>query len=952
MSRFPRLLIAVLLVSAPLFAQQPRIGAIDPNALATLHSSVSPRLERATNLGPLDPGTAIHGITLYFQPSVTQKAALDALVQAQQTPGSPLYHAWITPAEYAARFGLSDDDLAKVEAWLNSQGFNIDSVANSHNSITVSGTIGQVESAFGTQMNRYQVGGETHFANATDLQIPAALSGILQSVGNLNDFRPKPQIRIPTATPQFTAKSTNEHNLTPKDVATIYDINPAYNSGYTGAGQTIVVVGQSEISKSDIEAFQNAAGFTVKDPNQILVTGSGTAAVSPGDEAESDLDIEYAGAIAPGATIDFVYTGNNTNYNVYDSLQYAIDNKLGSVISMSYGTCETLLNTSSFNSLDTVLEQGASQGQSIVAAAGDTGSTACYDLGAPAGTSNGLSTAQQEALAVNYPASSAYVTGIGGTEFPSADVASSNSTYWEQSSGSDVVSSALSYIPEQVWNDDSAAIGNEYGAQYALSSGGGGASVFAARPSWQTGVPGISSGSHRLVPDVSLDSSADNAGYLYCTSDSSSWSSGQKASCNSGFRDSSTQDLTIGGGTSFATPIFAGLLAIVNQKENASGLGLVNPTLYTLAANAATYASAFHDITSGSNKCTAGSSYCSTAGAGSYSATTGYDEASGLGSVNFFNLLTAWPEGAGSTLDGTTTTVSAASATPASGAQDIITVTVTPSTSSVTTVPTGTVTITVDGTVETPTLSLSSGTATYTFSSTVAGAHVILATYSGDSTFAASSGSVTVTVAGSASSGTFTLSAPNISVTQGSAGTSTVTLNSQNSYAGTVSFALSTTSTSIQQYGCYTINNATLAAGGTATSTLTVYTSLSACNAISGAAVRHFETRGGSALASSQHRRPFGGSVPLGAAAFAGLLFLGFRRVRRNAWMLMSCMLLVAFLGLATGCGSSSGSSTSSSSTGSTATDVAKGTYTMTLSGTDTTNSSITASTNLTLTVN
>ncbi|MGA8530000.1 MAG: protease pro-enzyme activation domain-containing protein [Acidobacteriaceae bacterium] len=952
MSRLPRLLVSILLVSAPLFAQQPvgRIAeAINPNVLTTLRGSVSPRLAQATNLGPLDPATPINGITLYFQPSAEQKAELDALVQAQETPGSPQYHAWITPAEYAARFGLSQADLDQVESWLNSQGFNIDRIANGHNSITVSGTAAQVEAAFGTQLNRYQLNGESHFANASDLQIPAALSGILQSVRNLDDFRPRPQIHVP-AQPQFTAKTSNEHNLTPKDVATIYDINSAYNSGYTGSGQTIVVVGQSEISKSDIEAFQTAAGLTVKDPNQILVPGSGTATVVSGDEAESDLDVEYAGGIAPGATIDFVYTGNGSD-NVYNSLQYAVDNKLGSVISMSYGTCETELDASGFAGLETVLEQGASQGQSILAASGDTGSTACFDPGG----SSGLSTTQQEALAVNYPASSAYATGVGGTEFPSADVASSNTTYWESSSGADVISSALSYIPEQVWNDDSAAIGNEYGAQYALSAGGGGASVFAARPSWQKSVPGIPSGSYRLVPDVSLDASADNAGYLYCTSDSSSWSSGQKASCNSGFRDSSTQDLTIGGGTSFATPIFAGLLAIVNQKENASGLGLVNPTLYTLAANATTYASAFHDITSGSNKCTAGTKYCSTAGAGSYSATTGYDEASGLGSVDFNNLLNAWPGGTGSGLDGTTTTASAATLTPASGATDPITISVTPSSTAVTAVPTGTVTITVDGTVQSPALTLSAGAATYPFSSTTQGSHVIQASYSGDATFAASTGSVAVTIGGAASAGTFTLSAPNISVAQGNSGASTVTVSSQNNYAGTVSFAISTTSASLQQYGCYTINNATVPAGSAANSTLTLYTSLSACNALKSAhtgTVDSFAQRGGN-IAASQHQPPPGRTIPLSAAAFAGLLFIGFRRVRRHAWMLMSCLLLVAVLGLASGCGSSSGSgTTTTSSNSSTSTDVAKGTYTLTLTGTDTTSASITASTNLTLTVN
>jgi hypothetical protein len=200
------------------------------------------------------------------------------------------------------------------------------------------------------------------------------------------------------------------------------------------------------------------------------------------------------------------------------------------------------------------------------------------------------------------------------------------------------------------------------------------------------------------------------------------------------------------------------------------------------------------------------------------------------------------------------------------------------------------------------------------------------------------------------------LSAPNIAVTQGSSGTSTVSLASQNAYTGTVSFALITTSTSLQQYGCYTINNATVPSGGSGTSTLTLYTSLSACNTLKGSnagGVHSFLS--GSNLAASQHRQPLGPGIPLSAAAFAGLLFIGFRRVRRHAWMLMSCLLLVAVLGLSTGCGSSSSSSTSTgsgSSTTSTSTDVAKGAYTLSLAGTDTANSSITASTNLTLTVN
>jgi subtilase family serine protease len=846
--------VLVFATAASASAQQPAnrlLQEIDSSSAATLPGSANPRAAARYDIGRLAPATPLNGITIYFQPTADQQAQLDALVQAQQTPGSPYYHAWLTPAQYASRFGLSDADLAKVQSWLESQGFNIDRVSNSHTSISFSGTASQVESAFQTEMHRYQLDAETHFANATNLSIPAALLGVVRSVRNLDDFRPQPQFRPSPAPslirvqPSFTSSQTGDHYLTPKDIATIYDIDAAYNSGYNGSGQTIAIMGQSAIAVADIEAFQSAAGLTVKDPTIILVPGSGTSATAAGDESESDLDLEYSTGIAPGATIDFVYVGNNQNYGVFDSLQYAIDNKLAPVLSISYGACETTLSSSDYSTLESIMEQGASQGQTILAASGDTGSTACYDPTAKTGV-----TAAMEVLAVNYPASSAYATGLGGTEFPAADVASTNTTYWESANGSDVISSALSYIPEQAWNDDSAAIGLQYGALYALSSGGGGVSTLTPRPTWQTGVTGIPSGTFRLVPDVSLSSSAEYAPYLYCTSDQTSWSTGQKASCNSGFRDSATQDLTVAGGTSFATPIFAAMIAIINQKESSTGQGVVNSKLYSLAATASTYASAFHDITSGSNECNIGTTYCSAAGASEYAAGTGYDEATGLGSVEFYNLMTAW------------------------------------------------------------------------------------------------SGGSTGGGGGGTSSGTFALSATNVTVAQGNSGVSAISVVSQNSYAGTVGFTLTTTSSSLNTYGCYTINNAAVTAGGTTTASLTIYTSQTACSTLG--AMRPFARKGANTSASTRNNQPLRKSIPLGAAALAGLLLFGFRKSRK-AWSLLSCLALVAMLGFSVGCGSNPGTTTTTTST---STDVAQGTYTLTLTGADTTTSTITTSTTLTLVVN
>ena len=748
-------------ISSP--AQRPvaRITTVVDDADRTTIYGTHPVMARTEDdAGRVPLGSKFEGISIAFSRTPAQEADLQALLAAQQDPTSPLYAKWLTPDEFGARFGLADSDIAKVQSWLGQHGFTEFSVSRSKNRISFSGTVEQVEAVFGTEMHYYKVNGETHFAPSRDVSVPAALSSVVQTVTNLSSFRPKSHIsgRGPrrVVSPDFTSSQSGNHFLTPKDVATIYDINPAYKAGYNGAGQSIAVVGQSAIVLSDIEHFQTAAGFAVKDPTLVLVPNTGTATIRSGDEAESDLDLEYTSTIANGATIYFVYVGNNANSGVFDSIQFAVTNKTAPIISVSYGLCEAALGSSGYSSLNAILAQAASQGQSVIVASGDSGSTDCYG-------ETGLTTAQQQALAVDFPGSSQYVTAIGGTEFPAADVASTNTTYWQAASGSDLVSSALSYIPEQVWNDDSTA---------RLSSSGGGVSTFTPKPSWQTGVPGIPSGTFRLVPDVSLSSSPNNAGYLFCSSDSSN---GVTGSCTNGFRDSSNVNLTVAGGTSFAAPVFAGMLALINDKLNSTGQGVINSTLYTLAANSATYASAFHDITSGGNQCTAGTKICSTAGASQYPATSGYDQASGLGSVDLFNLMTAWP-GSSSSLVPSKTTLSAATMTPAPGASDAVTITVASGSTSNTATPTGTLTVTVDGTLQTSSLALVSGSATYTFSSTTPGAHVIAATYSGDSTYASSTGSLTVTVPAVASN--TTLSAATSTPAPGASDAITITVAS------------------------------------------------------------------------------------------------------------------------------------------------------------------------------
>ena len=753
---FAGLLISLSLLGVAALGQQPaeRITAeINDNERTTIPGSHSPLARPENETGRMAGDVKLEGLSIVFRRTPEQEADLQVLIAAQHDPTSPWYHRWLSPKEFAARFGVADADIAKVQFWLEKRGFTVGEVSPSRNRITFSGTIEQVEASFGTEMHYYKVDGETHFSASRDISVPAALSSLVLTVTNLSSFHPRPHVRLrgplPAVSPNFTSSQSGNHFLTPKDVATIYNVTSAYNAGFNGAGQSIAVVGQSDIVMTDIEHFQTAAGFTpVKDPVKILASTTNPG-IKSRDEAESDLDLEYTSTIANGASIYFVFS----SAGAFDALTYAVDHNTASIISVSYGICEIALGSTGYSGNNAVLAQAASQGQSVIAASGDSGSTDC------SGTA-GLTTAQQQELAVDFPASSQYVTGMGGTEFPVADVSGPNaSLYWEPAPSKtvDLVSSAIQYIPEQVWNDDV--------AEGALDSGGGGVSTLTSRPSWQTGVQGIPSGTMRLVPDISLSSSNTIAPYLFCSSDTSTKVTG---SCSNGFRDTNNTNLTAAGGTSFAAPIFAGMLAVINQAAGTAAQGVVNPTLYKLAANSST---AFHDITSGGNQCLLSSStICSGAAVSEYIATTGYDEASGLGSIDFFNLLSAWPVSS-------KTTLVAATTTPAPGASDVITISVASAAPSSTTTATGTVSLTVDGSPQASPVALVNGSAAYSFSSSTTGSHTIAATYSGDSKYTASAGSVTVTVTGNQSSNTI-LSAAATTLAAGASDLVTITVAS------------------------------------------------------------------------------------------------------------------------------------------------------------------------------
>ncbi len=706
--------ILLFLPATQLLAQRNRIaGAVDPRNRVALLGHVHPMASSENDQGLTDTALTLKSVTLTLKPSADQQTALEKLLADQQDPASPDYHRWLTPEEYGDRFGASAEDIAKITGWLEQQGFAITSVARARNAISFSGTAGQIDNAFQTEIRNYNVRGELHFANATEPTIPAAFNGIVRTVRGLHNFRMKPAIRKPMAgtTPATTALKPNytssrgNHYLSPDDVATIYNIAPLYNAGINGTGQKVVVAGQTQVNLSDIQTFRSSYGLPASDPQLLLVPGTRDPGVSDDDLPEADLDIEWAGAVARNANIIYVYS-----YDVMDAVQYAIDQNLAPVITVSYGLCEPLNALSDALTYQSWARQANAQGITWFAASGDSGGADC----ATSNTSGG-------GLAVDLPAAVPEVTGVGGTTLNEG-----SGSYWA-SSNSSSQSSAQSYIPEVVWNDTI--------ADGAPSAGGGGASKYFGKPSWQTGA-GVPSDKARDVPDVAMAASADHDGYLVYSSGS----------------------VVVYGGTSVGTPVVAGIASLINQQlvasgaQSSPGMGNVNPKLYSLAQ---TNPQAFHDITSGDNivTVTCRGRNC-TGGSFGYSAGPGYDQATGLGSLDAYNLVTAWAGAVSSVSRGSVNLRLEATLTtmPTSGSTNL--------TATVQSVnggtPTGSVTFYLNSVaLGTSDLSGSGGVATATLPLTGAqlpiGAASITAQYSGDSSFNTATGSVTVTVTGASS---------------------------------------------------------------------------------------------------------------------------------------------------------------------------------------------------------
>ena len=576
-------------------------GPIDDRFRSVLQGHLYPLAQPNLDQGRVEPHLILPRVAMVFRRTDAQQASLDAFLQEQQDPSSRNYQLWLTPEEFADRFGPSIADLDQIVSWLQSQGFNIDEVARSRSWIAFSGTAEQVESAFHTEIHHYVVDGALHYAPAKEPSVPSAFGDVVLGLRSLDDFRWRP--RLKTRRAHFTSSITGNHFLTPDDIWTIYGIRSLYSTGIDGTGQKIAVMGQTDILISDIRAFRTNAGLPGSDPTVIVVPGSPDPGIVSDDLSEADLDLEWAGAIAPGAQIIYV----NSAGGAFDSLLYSIDENIAPVLSISYGSCEATFSLLERNLLVSIGQQANAQGMTIVAPSGDSGATDC----------DGQYANRQLAtlgLTVDIPASLPYVTAVGGTTF--YDVGN----YWSNSNDQ-TNGSALSYIPEVPWNDTLVF------RQSGLWAGGGGSSLFFSKPPWQQG-SGVPSDGARDVPDIALSASM-HVPYLICSA----------GSCVNGFRASDSTLFTVSG-SSVGAPIFAGIVALINQRMGAPQ-GNVNPGLYQLAASVP---DAFHDIATGGNwmPCQTGTTDCQRGGFVGYMSGRGYDLATGLGSVDAFKIVNAW----------------------------------------------------------------------------------------------------------------------------------------------------------------------------------------------------------------------------------------------------------------------------------------------------------------------
>jgi len=855
-SKFSFTILSILTLSTLCFATAPdRISApIVATQTVRLAAGVPMQARPEFDQGAVDPSLKMSYMTLLTVPSASQKRALNKLLANQQNPHSAYYHKWLTPEQYADRFGLSPNDLRKLTSWLQSQGFTILRTARGRNWIVFSGTAAQVEKTFQTEIHNYEVDGETHFANTVPPTIPAALSGIVSGLRGLNNFRLKSQARRARPGYTFPYSGSNYLFLAPGDIGAIYDINTLYQNGIDGTGQTLAVIGETGIYQGDLTAFRTGFGLSAinctTDANDIItacntanfqyVLVNGDPTNIYGDLPEADLDIEWSGAAARNAQVIYVNATDPNGSGVVDSLYYAIDNVVSPVMTMSYTAPCELAEVGSFDADETELQLANTEGITFMNSTGDTGAAEC-DYG---------DNLAYYGYAVAYPASSPEVTGVGGTSIPAISPNEYNSTYWNSTNDSNG-GSAITYIPEQAWNDAEEfglicsqtsppsfctfyGITNWATAQefIGIAAGGGGISNCVTadinfvcqsgfpQPSWQAGISasainpsgvGVTTTPARYTPDVSLLASANFPGYIVCTE--GTCASGIPAMLNACL--AGTGSCTIFGGTSVSSPVFAGIVALLNQYvvangiQDVPGLGNINPMLYSLAATPAN--KAFNHVTTGSTGAYSNGAWCSPGepsnqpvalqcpntgssflGFSAFNSdpTTGYNLVTGLGSVDVNNLFVAW---ALASLASTSTTLASSQNPQDFGSPVTFTATVTTTGSHT---PSGTVTFKDGsttlgtGTLGVPDIIIPSAQATFETSTLTSGDHSITAVYGGDS---ANAGSTSDMLTQTINAPTFDMTTPSAPGTvlsgQSATSTFTVTPTSSGTFAGSVTLA-------------------------------------------------------------------------------------------------------------------------------------------------------------------
>jgi subtilase family serine protease len=766
------------------------------------------------DVGAVPADLPIERLTIVLARSPQVEQAYTQFLKDQQDPASPDYHHWLTPVEIGKRFGVSSHDIHAVTVWLQSQNLHVDSISNSRERIVFSGPASSIASAFGAEMHYFTVGTEKRISITAEPQIPAALGQVIKSISGLYTVKLYPQHKsktvqsshasnrgtsaFPDAT--FCSGAVCSNIIFPADFAMIYNLNGVIG-GINGAGQTIAIVGRSRVCTADITNFAIQAAVTANIPDAIvppLGVDPGAAACSGSatqDQSEATLDVTRSGSVAQGATLDLVVSGDTaTQDGIQIAATYVVDTNPipAHIMSISFGGCEQQAGQGGVQIWDSLFKQAAGEGISVFVSSGDSAAAGCDQ--------SFTTPPASQILSPNAICSSSYATCVGGTEF--AD--SANPTqYWSSTNGNGF-ESALGYIPEGAWNEP-------LNAQSApqVAGTGGGVSAFIATPSYQTGtgVPNARAG--RYTPDVAF-SASEHDGYFGCLAAGG----GSCVVVNHSF------SFEVFAGTSAAAPDMAGIAALLNQKEGIAQ-GLLNPNLYILAA--APSNGVFHDVTvatSGVTNCAVTTpSMCNnstpgptslTGGLSGYLVTAGYDEATGLGSINVANLLTNWV----STTVPTTTTLAMSPASPVNAGTNVtLTATVKPSSTSTKT-PTGTVTFTDAklGKLGTGTLN-SSGVATLA-SSTLAGAsYSITATYGGDTNFSGSTSSPApydvqdFTIMPTSS--TVTVTAP------GQSGTTTLTITPLGGFSQTVTY----TCTGLPSEATCTFPTA--ATGGTLTITTT-----------------------------------------------------------------------------------------------------------------------------------